>query len=45
MSELLAGAGFRIRRDTELLTIATELGIPVRQRRSLATGRVAIADR
>jgi methyltransferase (TIGR00027 family) len=45
MSGLLAREGFRISRDTDLLSVANELRVPVRQRRSLATGRVAIADR
>ena len=45
MSELLAGYGFALNRDDDLLTLAEDLLGPVRQRRSLQTGRVAIADR
>jgi hypothetical protein len=45
MSGLLAGHGFGLIRDDDLLTLMRGLGIPVRQRRSLQTGRVAIADR
>ena len=45
MSQLLAGHGFDLNRDDDLLTLAQDLTIPVRQRRSLQTGRVAIADR
>ena len=45
MSELLAGHGFGINRDDDLLTLAEDLPIRVRQRRSLRAGRVAIADR
>ena len=45
MSELLAGYGFALNRDDDLLTLAEDLPGPVRQRRSLQTGRVAIADR
>ena len=45
MSHLLAGHGFDLNRDDDLLTLAQDLTIPVRQRRSLQTGRVAIADR
>jgi methyltransferase (TIGR00027 family) len=45
MSQLLAGHGFDLTRDDDLLTLAQGLTTPVRQRRSLQTGRVAIADR
>jgi hypothetical protein len=45
MSQLLAGHGFDLNRDEDLLTLAHDLTIPVRQRRSLQTRRVAIADR
>jgi methyltransferase (TIGR00027 family) len=45
MSELLAGHGFDLHRDDDLLTLAQDLASPVRQRSSLQTGRVAIADR
>jgi hypothetical protein len=45
MSELLAGHGFDLHRDDDLLTLAQDLASPVRQRSSLQTGRVAIVDR
>ncbi len=45
MSELLAGHGFGAIWDRDLLTVADDLRIPVRHRRSLLTGRVAVADR
>jgi methyltransferase (TIGR00027 family) len=45
MSELLVRHGFRLKRDDDLLALAEELSIPVRQHRSLKAGRVAIADR
>jgi methyltransferase (TIGR00027 family) len=45
MSELLAGYGFHVKRDDDLLTLAENLPVPIHQRRSLQTGRVAIADR
>jgi methyltransferase (TIGR00027 family) len=45
MSELLAGHGFDLHRDDDLLTPAQDLASPVRQRSSLQTGHVAIADR
>jgi methyltransferase (TIGR00027 family) len=45
MSALLAGYGFRINRDDDLLTVAENLPVRVRQRRSLQTGHVTIADR
>ncbi|OLB75550.1 MAG: methyltransferase [Actinobacteria bacterium 13_2_20CM_2_71_6] len=45
MAELLAGYGFDINRDDDLLTLAHDLPVPVHQRRSMQTGRVAIADR
>ena len=45
MSELLRGYGFSVNRDDDLLTFANDLSVPVRQRRSLQAGRVAIADR
>jgi methyltransferase (TIGR00027 family) len=45
MSELLAGYGFYVKRDDDLLTLAENLPVPIHQRRSLQTGRVAIADR
>jgi methyltransferase (TIGR00027 family) len=45
MSQLLAGHGFGLNRDDDLLTLAQDLASPVRQRRSLQTGRVATAHR
>jgi methyltransferase (TIGR00027 family) len=45
MSGLLAGYGFSINRDADLLTLAEGLPVPSRQRRFLRTGRVAVADR
>jgi hypothetical protein len=45
MAELLTGYGFALKRDDDLLTLAQALPVPIRQRRSLQTGRVTIADR
>jgi hypothetical protein len=45
MRALLAGHGFIVSHDQDLCTLAEQLRIPVRQRRSLRTGRVAVADR
>jgi methyltransferase (TIGR00027 family) len=45
MSSLLASHGFTVIRDDDLLTVASQLGTPVRHRRSLGNGRVAVADR
>lgn len=45
MRELLAGQGFVVARDDDLLTIAERLQFPVRNRRSLRVGRIAVADR
>jgi methyltransferase (TIGR00027 family) len=45
MSVLFAGHGFVLNRDDDLLTLAEDPPVPVRRRRSLQTGRVAIADR
>jgi methyltransferase (TIGR00027 family) len=45
MSAMVTDHGFRIERDVDLLTAAKELSISVRQRRSLESGRVGIADR
>jgi methyltransferase (TIGR00027 family) len=45
MSELLTGCGFSVIRDDDLRTLAEALPITIRQRRSLQSGRVAIADR
>ena len=43
MAALLARHGFVVRRDEDLLGIATALGSPSTRRRSLSTGRVAVA--
>jgi methyltransferase (TIGR00027 family) len=45
MANLLAEHGFEVNRDDNLLAIAESLPIQFGQRRSLQTGRVAIADR
>jgi methyltransferase (TIGR00027 family) len=45
MADLLTSHGFSVNRDDNLLTLAQNLSVPVRQRRSLQTGRVTIADR
>ena len=45
MSGLLSGYGFSMNRDDDLLTIAEHLAVPVRHRRSLQNGHVAVADR
>jgi methyltransferase (TIGR00027 family) len=42
---LLAGHRFAVGRDDDLLILASRLETPVRQRRSLRSGRVAVADR
>jgi methyltransferase (TIGR00027 family) len=44
MSNLLATQGFRVSRDENMLAVASDLTMPVRQRQSLRSGRVAIAD-
>lgn len=44
MRELLETHGFTVARDDDLLALAVESGRPVRQRRSLANGRVVVAD-
>jgi len=44
MRELLEAHGFTVARDDDLLTLAVKSGRPVRQRRSLANGRVVVAD-
>jgi methyltransferase (TIGR00027 family) len=43
MRGLLARHGYTVARDDDLLTIAEQLHVPVRQRRSLRNGRVATA--
>lgn len=45
MRELLTGHGFTVVRDDDLLTLAEQLRVPAKQRRSLRNGRVAVADR
>ncbi|MEU8307794.1 class I SAM-dependent methyltransferase [Actinomadura sp. NPDC048955] len=45
MRELLTGQGFAVAGDTDLLTLAGALAMPVRSRRSLGSGRVLVADR
>jgi methyltransferase (TIGR00027 family) len=44
MADLLAAHGFITRTDADLLTVAGGLPMPVRQRRSLRNGHVAVAD-
>jgi methyltransferase (TIGR00027 family) len=44
MRTLLGKYGFSPEADDDLLTIAEQLGLPVRQRRSLRNGRVAVAE-
>ena len=44
MSNLLATQGFRVSRDENMFAVASDLTMPVRQRQSLRSGRVAIAD-
>jgi methyltransferase (TIGR00027 family) len=45
MRELLAGHGFAVDTDEDLLTVAGRLGSPATRRRSLSNGRVAVASR
>jgi hypothetical protein len=45
MRDLLAGQGFAVARDDDLLSIAEGLRTPVRNRRSLRVGHIAVADR
>ncbi|WP_141585823.1 class I SAM-dependent methyltransferase [Actinomadura sp. WMMA1423] len=45
MRDLLAGQGYTVADDTDLLSLAEALGMPVRTPRSLRSGRVLIADR
>jgi methyltransferase (TIGR00027 family) len=45
LAALLARRGFRVARDGDLLSAATELGASTTHRRSLANGRVAVATR
>jgi methyltransferase (TIGR00027 family) len=44
MRKLLARNGFRVREDRDLLEIALAIGSPATRRRSLRTGRVAVAS-
>ena len=44
MRTLLGTYGFSLEADDDLLTVAGQLGLPVRQRLSLGNGRVAVAD-
>jgi len=44
ISSLLRDHGFAVVGDDDLSTIASRLGMPATQARSLATGRVAVAD-
>ncbi len=45
MSNLLRRNGFVVERDDDLLTLTQALSLPQGHRRSLRTGRVAVADR
>lgn len=45
MRDLLASQGFAVARDDDLLSIAEGLRTPVRNRRSLRVGHIAVADR
>ena len=45
MRDLLSGHGFAVVRDDDLLSVAEGLRMPVRNRRSLRVGHVAVADR
>jgi hypothetical protein len=45
MRELLTGHGLAVVRYDDLIALAERLPVPVKQRRSLRTGRVAVADR
>ncbi|MEU8123887.1 class I SAM-dependent methyltransferase [Spirillospora sp. NPDC049024] len=45
MRDLLAEHGYTVSGDTDLLTLAKALAMPVRSTRSLASGRVLTADR
>jgi hypothetical protein len=44
MRALLGSHGFVVEQDDDLLAIAHGLGVEVTSRRSLAAGRVAVAD-
>ncbi|MFD1275292.1 hypothetical protein ACFQ51_38215 [Streptomyces kaempferi] len=44
MAALLAEYGLRVVSDDNLLTVAHTLGSPARGRRSLQSGRVAVAE-
>lgn len=45
MAGLLSRNGFTVVRDDSLLTLAERVGLPLRLRRSLQNGHVAVADR
>ena len=45
MRTLLTGHGFAVVRDDDLLTLADDLDLEVRNRRTVALGRIAVADR
>jgi methyltransferase (TIGR00027 family) len=45
MGKLLASHGFAVAEDRDLLTIAGDLGLQVKNQRSLGNGRIAVADR
>ena len=45
MRELLAGHGFTVASDEDLLTVADRIGAAATHHRSAASGRVAVADR
>ncbi|UQU61489.1 class I SAM-dependent methyltransferase [Couchioplanes caeruleus] len=45
MADLLGRHGFGVATDVHLLEVAEEVGSPIRHRRSLQHGRVAVADR
>jgi methyltransferase (TIGR00027 family) len=45
MGDLLTGHGFSVGSDRDLLTFAADLGLSVKNRRSVRIGRIAVADR
>jgi hypothetical protein len=44
MAKLVSLGGFSVGRDDDLLSLAQQLGMPVRLRQSLHSGRIAVAD-
>jgi methyltransferase (TIGR00027 family) len=44
MAKLVSLGGFTVGRDDDLLSLAQQLGMPVRVRQSLHSGRIAVAD-